>query len=383
MHRKQQINVSQAMKTVHVESTLHRGIRRIKLMYLYDSEINERIRSIEGCRWSKTMECWHLPYSDFSIGEIGKMKMEMNLRIPELNRLKEEREVRYFDRQLTAEKHEFVKVFQHFMEVRRYSDRTISTYLEAIRTFLGYYKEKTLDEITPEDVNDFNFRYILKNGFSVSYQNQIISSIKLFFRIILKKEVFTEKIERPFRKLNLPDIFSVQEVELLLQSARNIKHRAMLSLLYACGLRRSELINLRIHAIDSKRKLLCIKGGKGNKDRVVPIPESMIVLLREYYKVYRPVVWLFEGIESGKPYSEASLRQAFETAKAKAHITKRLTLHSLRHSYATHLLENGVDLRFIQELLGHKSSKTTEIYTHVTQKSIERIKSPFENLKLK
>ena len=148
-------------------------------------------------------------------------------------------------------------------------------------------------------------------------------------------------------------------------------------------MRRSELINLKIHAIDSKRQLLSIKAGKGNKDRVVPLPESMIIMLREYYKVYRPVVWLFEGIEEGKPYSEASLRQVFEAAKSKAHITKRLTLHSLRHSYATHLLENGVDLRFIQELLGHKSSKTTEIYTHVTQKSIEKIKSPFENLKLK
>ena len=352
-------------------------------MFPYDSEIKNKIRSIEGCQWSKSMECWHLPYSNHCIEEIGKMKMEMNLRIPEFNRLKEEREARYFDRQLTAEKHEFVQLFQHFMEVQRYSERTISIYLDAIRTFLGYYKEKALDEITPEDINEFNYGYILKNKFSASYQNQIISSIKLFFRIVLKKVVFSEKIERPLRGRNLPDIFSVQEVELLIQNARNIKHRAMLSLLYACGLRRSELINLKIHAIDSKRLLLSIKGGKGNKDRVVPLPESMIIMLREYYKVYRPVVWLFEGIKEGKPYSEASLRQVFEAAKSKAHITKRLTLHSLRHSYATHLLENGVDLRFIQELLGHKSSKTTEIYTHVTQKSIEKIKSPFENLKLK
>jgi integrase/recombinase XerD len=370
------------MKTVHVESTLHRGIRRIKLIFPYDSDIKERIRSIEGCRWSKSMECWHLPYSDYCIEEIGKMKIEMNLRVPEFSHLKEEREARYFDRQLTAEKHEFVKLFQHFMYIQRYSERTISTYLEAIRTFLGYYKDKTLDEITLEEVSEFNYNYILKNGFSASYQNQIISSIKLFFRIVLKKEIFTKEIERPLRGRNLPDIFSVQEVELLLQNTRNIKHRAMLSLLYACGLRRSELISLKIQAIDSKRKVLSIKGGKGNKDRVVPIPESMIIMLREYYKIYRPVLWLFEGIEEGKPYSEASLRQVFETAKSKAHITKKLTLHSLRHSYATHLLENGVDLRFIQELLGHKSSKTTEIYTHVTQKSIERIKSPFENLKL-
>jgi integrase/recombinase XerD len=150
----------------------------------------------------------------------------------------------------------------------------------------------------------------------------------------------------------------------------------------ACGLRRNELLNLKISAIDSNRKVLTIKGGKGNKDRVVPLPERMIIMLREYYKEYRPVFWLFEGKDKGSQYSEATLREIFEIAKRKARITKKLTLHSLRHSYATHLLENGVDLRYIQELLGHKSSKTTEIYTHVTQKAIEKIKSPFDNLKL-
>jgi integrase/recombinase XerD len=138
-----------------------------------------------------------------------------------------------------------------------------------------------------------------------------------------------------------------------------------------------------INAIDSNRKLLIIRGGKGKKDRVVPLPESLIVMLREYYKLYRPTSWLFEGAEKGRQYSEASLREVFEVAKKRAKITRRMTLHCLRHSYATHLLENGVDLRFIQELLGHSSSKTTEIYTHVTRKSIEKIKSPFDSLNLK
>ena len=153
-------------------------------------------------------------------------------------------------------------------------------------------------------------------------------------------------------------------------------------MIYACGLRRNELINLKITSIDSNRKLLIIKGAKGNKDRNVPLPESMIVLLREYYKIYRPKDWLFEGQLAGMPYSETSLREAFVRAMEESGNRKRLTLHSLRHSYATHLLENGIDLRFIQVLLGHKSSKTTEIYTHVSAKAIERIKSPFENLKL-
>jgi integrase/recombinase XerD len=128
--------------------------------------------------------------------------------------------------------------------------------------------------------------------------------------------------------------------------------------------------------------MLKVRAGKGNRDRLVPLPESMILLLRTYYKVYRPGVWLFEGIVSGTPYSETSLREAFKLAMKNAGIKKKLTLHSLRHSYATHLLENGVDLRYIQVLLGHKSSKTTEIYTHVTARSLESIQSPFEKLKI-
>lgn len=180
----------------------------------------------------------------------------------------------------------------------------------------------------------------------------------------------------------MPEVFAPEEVEVFLRTIRNIKHKAVMALIYACGLRRGEVLNLRISAVDSKRRMLCIKEAKGNKDRLVPLPEGIIILLREYYKECRPLIWLFEGNVRGKQYSESSLRETFVKVKKKAGLRKKLTLHRLRHSYATHLLENGVDLRFIQELMGHRSSKTTEIYTHVTTKSIEKIKSPFENLKI-
>ena len=371
------------MKTVHVESTLHRGNRRIKLQFSYDREVEFRVRAIDGCRWSQSMQCWHLPYNDYSMNELAGMTTELNLEIPELAGLKEERASRYFDRQLTAEKELVVKEFRQYMEVQRYSEKTITRYLDAITTFLSFFRDKDVEEITNNDVVDFNFRYIIKNEFSASYQNQIISSIKLFFQCIYKKDLNINEIERPRPAKRLPDIFSQEEVELLLQHAGNLKHRAMLSLIYACGLRRSELINLKINAIDSNRNVLNVKGGKGQKDRVVPLPEVLIEMLREYYKVFRPAVWLFEGKTKGGQYSETSLREVFEAAKEKAKIKKKLTLHSLRHSYATHLMDDGTDLRHIQVLLGHKSSKTTEIYTHVSKRSIERIKSPFEKLKLK
>ena len=154
----------------------------------------------------------------------------------------------------------------------------------------------------------------------------------------------------------------------------------MLSLIYACGLRRSELLNLKPSHIDSKRKLLIIYQSKGRKDRVIPIGDKIIELLRDYYKAYRPIVWLFEGQIKGEKYSAASLQKVLKRALKKTKISKPVTLHWLRHSFATHLLENGTDLRFIQEILGHKSSKTTEIYTHVSTKSLQNIKSPFDDL---
>jgi integrase/recombinase XerD len=370
------------MRNFSVETILHMGIRRIKLCFEYDTDLVKRVREIYGSRWSITMDCWHLPYTDESINELGQLIFDFGLKDTQYDKLIEERRSRYFDRSLFGEKRNALRLFEQHLAVRRYSERTIKTYAEAIRTFLGFFRDKHLEEITHGDFIKFNTEYILKNRFSLSYQNQIISSIKIFFNVIIKKGWVISEIGRPRRGMRLPDVFSVSEIEKLIKSIRNRKHKAAMALIYACGLRRSELINLKISAIDSKRRVLAIKGGKGNKDRIVPLPSGIIEMLREYYKEYRPMVWLFEGQVAGMPYSESSLREAFIRGMNESGIKKKLTLHSLRHSYATHLMESGTDLRFIQVLLGHKSSKTTEIYTHVSSRAIERIKSPFEDLKL-
>ena len=187
-------------------------------------------------------------------------------------------------------------------------------------------------------------------------------------------------MERPRSEHKLPNVLSKEEVAAILKALPNQKHRTMLSLIYACGLRRGELLNLKPENIDSKRHLLIILKAKGKKDRVVPISDKVITMLREYYKIYKPKIWLFEGQSTAEQYSESSLQEVLKNAIQKAGIKKPVTLHWLRHSYATHLLEAGTDLRYIQELLGHKSSKTTEIYTHVSEKSLQKISSPFDNL---
>lgn len=227
---------------------------------------------------------------------------------------------------------------------------------------------------------EFVHERIVKSRLSFSYQNQVVNGVKLFFREVEKSRIEIDKLQRPRREHKLPNVLSMEEVKAILTAPKNQKHRAMLSLIYACGLRRSELLHLKPIDIDSKRNLLIIRNGKGRKDRIVPLSDKLIKMLREYYVIYRPEVWMFEGQNKGDQYSEQSLQSVLKQSVVKCNIKKPVTLHWLRHSYATHLLERGTDLRYIQELLGHKSSKTTEIYTHVSTKSIQQIKSPFDDL---
>jgi integrase/recombinase XerD len=266
------------------------------------------------------------------------------------------------------------------MKHRRYSENTIKTYSDGIRTFLKFHSNKELEMISNKDLVNFNNQYILKKGYSSSFQNQVVNAVKLFFLKVENRIMDIEQIERPRREFRLPNVLSKEEVKAILSAPVNLKHRAMLSLIYACGLRRSELLNVRPGDVDSKRGLLIIKQSKGNKDRIVPISGKTIEMLRDYFRSYKPKVWLFEGQKEGEKYSEESLAKVLKSSCHKSGIKKPVTLHWLRHSYATHLLENGTDLRYIQELLGHKSSKTTEIYTHVSIKSLQNIKSPFDDI---
>jgi len=269
--------------------------------------------------------------------------------------------------------------FEQYLLSKRYSSNTIKTYLEALKTFLTFTK-KDVDVITEKDLIAFNNTYILKNNYSASFQNQVVNAVKLFFGAIENHPMRIEKIHRPKREKKLPNVLSIAEVRDILAALNNVKHKAMLSLIYACGLRRSELLNLIFTDIQADRNLLLIRQAKGKKDRIVPLSIKLIDLLRTYYKTYIPRKWLFEGQNKGERYSERSLEEVLKQAVKKAKIAKPVTLHWLRHSYATHLLERGTDLRYIQELLGHKSSKTTEIYTHVSMKSIQKIYSPFDDL---
>ena len=266
------------------------------------------------------------------------------------------------------------------LKVMRYSQSTVNVYTHFFRAFIQYYHDKPLDSITKEEIQQYLLHLIRTKNIAVSTQNQVINAIKFYYEQVNSLERTYYFIDRPKKELKLPKVLSKEEVLRLLQETKNIKHKAMLSLIYSGGLRIGELLNLRVEDIDSDRMLINILGGKGKKDRTTLLSVTILPLLRSYYITYKPQNWLFEG-PGHKQYSPSSLRNIFMRAKARAKIFKNITPHSLRHSFATHLLEKGTNLRYIQKLLGHSSSKTTEIYTHVCTTNLTDITSPFDLLK--
>ncbi len=340
------------------EPIKHKGEKRIAVYFEKNAEWIARIKKLDDARWSVTLKAWHLPDNEenrerFKLDPIINLSEEQAFKIAE---------------------------FIRWLKSKRYSESTIKTYSEAIKIFLLYYSGKSVTDITNDDLIKFNNDYILKKKLSSSYQNQIVNGVKLFFQTIERSKLKVDLVHRPKREKLLPNVLSKDEIKQILNAPTNLKHKAMLSLIYSCGLRRSELLNLKPNDIDSNRGVIIIRQAKGKKDRIAPLSEKILAMLREYYLTFKPSTWLFEGQTINEKYDERSLVSVLKNALAKTKITKPVTLHWLRHSYATHLLENGTDLRFIQEILGHKSSKTTEIYTHVSTKSLQKIKSPFDDL---
>ena len=336
----------------------HRGEYRIAIYFEKNKELIARIKQLPGVRWSATMIAWHLPDTD---------QYRERFKLPP----------RFVQNPIHTQK---IEEFEQWMRSKRLSESTVNSYSEALKTFLAYYNEKAIEEIDNQDLIRFNNEYILQKGLSSSYQNQLVNGVKKFYTTIEHRKMDVSLIHRPKKEKTLPNVLSKEEVKMILEAHTNIKHKVMLCLIYSCGLRRSELLHLKPSDIDSKRGIVIIRQAKGKKDRIAPLSEKILVQLREYYKLYKPMTWLFEGQMEGEQYDERSLASVLKQALAKVKITKPVSLHWLRHSYATHLLETGTDLRYIQELLGHRSSKTTEIYTHVSTRELQKIKSPFDDL---
>jgi integrase/recombinase XerD len=373
-------------KTITLKREEYKNEKRILLYFSYDSELIDLTRQISDASWSRTLQCWHVPDKEGIVNvifEVFKDKAIIDytgiINIPSES-CPVEKTVNNNQLLLDKENLKYIDIFREWMEHKRYSSSTINIYTASLKCFLGFLQPKKTEDITGADMIQFVQKFIIPRKLSYTYQNQVVNAAKLFFGQVFSTKLDIETFERPRREHRLPNVLSREEVKLILGAPVNLKHRAMLSLIYACGLRRSELLNLKPLDIDSKRGLLIVRQSKGKRDRVVPISAKIIEMLREYFRLYKPVTWLFEGQEKGERYSENSLQSVLKQSLKKAKIIKPVTLHWLRHSYATHLLESGTDLRYIQELLGHRSSRTTEIYTHVSTKSLQNIRSPYDDL---
>ena len=272
-----------------------------------------------------------------------------------------------------------IKRMHELLVLKAYSPNTIKTYCIELAQLLYVLGNNPVDELTPERLRSYFLYCAKKLKLSENIIHSRLNAVKFYFEQVLKQEkLFFMEIPRPKKKSALPKVISKNDIAKIFAHTDNLKHLLMLKLCYGMGLRVSEIPNLKITNIDSKRMLVHIENAKGKRDRYVTLPESVLNDLRNYYKIYRPKVYLFEG-QFGKQYAIRSVQAVFKNAMEKAKINKSVGIHGLRHSYATHLLECGTDMIFIQKLLGHKDIKTTEIYAKVSNRHLQNIRSPLDD----
>jgi site-specific recombinase XerD len=354
---------------------------RIKLIFRFDKKLTTVIKEIPYHTWDKKNNWWTVPFSDRFLELIKDTCQKENLKFI------------YQEEVLTSGKVAKVNAFdvpnyrtcpdEYKLKLRelRYSESTIKTYSNSFEEFINYYHTHDINRIDERMIIAY-LRYLVSDRkVSSSYQNQAINAIKFYYERILGGQRKFYFIERPLLEKALPTVLNALEITALFKVTENIKHKTMLMLTYSAGLRVSELLNLKVKDIDSVRMQIRIEQAKGKKDRYSILSPKVLLMLRNYFKLYKPAEWLFEGETKGQ-YTARSIQAVMQASVKKATIIKKVSMHSLRHSFATHLLENGTDLRYIQSLLGHSSSKTTEIYTHITTKGFDQIISPLEHLDL-
>jgi len=372
------------MKTIKLSIDTHDGQERLFAEFPFNHKLIDAVREIPGARWSRTKKKWHFNLSQQVVALLQEKLSSLaaldatllKSQWKEKEKVKAEKKVNGDDETIKA-----IDYFKLWMEQKRYSPQTIKNYMGQLIQFLTYYQPRSFKELTVEDVERYNHEVIVKKGLSVSFQQSMVGAIKLFYGQCQDTKMDLRKLQRPFNEHRLPQVLSKEEVQKLIALTKNIKHKAMLSVTYACGMRRGEVLNLKLKDLDKTRNLIRIEQAKGKKDRYVPYSSILRELLKKYYEIFKPKEYLFEG-QYGGMYSGRSFELILKQSLAKTGIKKKVTLHTLRHSYATHLLESGTDIRYIQELLGHNSPKTTMIYTHVSSKKLSEIQSPFDDLNI-
>lgn len=346
------------------EEAEHRNKPVIFIYFVYDQKLDAQVRKLIGVKWSRSKKTWYVPDNQQYRKQFGlQLKpcgKEVLLHIHPCNQ-------------------PALQLLIETLQLKAYSESTVRTYRNEFAQLL--YVLKSVDVNTLEGIKLRSYFLYCTNTLKLSENtlHSCINAIKFYFEQVLHKVKLFFEIPRPKKPLQLPKTISARDIKKLFEVTQNVKHNLMLKICYGMGLRVSEVVNIKITDIDSNTMQVFIERAKGKKDRYANLPESILEQLRGYYKLHKPQKYLFEGLQ-GEQYSIRSVQQVFKNAMKKAGINKVIGIHGLRHSFATHLLENGTDIKFIQELLGHNDIKTTMRYIHVSEQQLKNVKSPLDNL---
>lgn len=355
---------------------------RLKLIFGFNRELTKVIKTIPYFSWDQKLKYWSIPFAENFLNEIKTLGTALGLNIIyEEEEAKAGSKTTRVSRLGTPNYKSCPDEYTLKLKELRYSENTIKTYKGSFEEFINYYNTYDTKDIDESMITDFLRYLVIERKVSSSYQNQAINAVKFYYERVLGGQRKIYLVDRPREEKTLPTVLNEKEISEILNCTENIKHKAILMLCYSAGLRLSELTNVKLKDIDSERMQIRIEQAKGRKDRYSILSHTLLDVLRKYFIAYKPKTWLFEGPAGGQ-YAKRSIQLIMQDSAKKAGILKKISVHSLRHSFATHLLEGGTDLRYIQSLLGHGSSKTTEIYTHITTKGFDQIKSPLDKLNI-
>ncbi|WP_171037046.1 site-specific tyrosine recombinase/integron integrase [Maribacter algarum] len=372
------------LKSITLYHLMIKNQKMIGIKFSPDKLIQNLIKGLPNPKWSKRYNMAYIPNTKGNLRIIfntfkGVVWINYNrfLTNKPVNTKNETVDVTWFRKRKPIPNYRLCpEEYLLKLELKRYANSTVKTYVSFFEMFINFHKDKELHGIDESDIRVF-LQNLVQRKVSNSYVNQAINSIKFYYEVVLGMPNRFYDIERPRKESKLPQVISKDEVLSIIENTNNIKHKCIVKLLYSSGLRRSELLNLKITDIDSKRMLVMVRGSKGKKDRQTLLSKSTLEDLRSYFREWKPQEYLFEGRKASK-YGPESVLNIVKRAAAKAGIRQTVTPHVLRHSFATHLLESGTDIRQIQVLLGHGSTKATEIYTHVATNTFKDIKNPLD-----
>lgn len=368
------------MARISLEPLEHAGASQIAIKFQYNFQVKEHIKKLEGIKWSQTHKCFYIPSSTENkkrlFQHLKKASHFVDYQKIQAPSVKAVKKGSNDGSQLPETHKKALWDYVSFLRGKRYSESSVKTYYNFLLKFF-IFNPKPIQEFNNRDLELFIEGVIAKEEYSISSHRQCLSALKHFVLLFRLGEVDFSKIQSPKKSKFLPTVLSTEEVIRIIQVTRNLKHRAVLTLIYSAGLRIGEVLNLKLSDIDLSRKHIHIRQAKGRKDRYALLAESMLPLLQNYLLTFGPKEFFVEGREGGK-YAPESIRNFLRISCKRAGIKKRVTPHTLRHSFATHMLENGIGLRHIQELLGHSKPETTMLYTHVAKKDLLKLQSPLD-----